>query len=323
MAANFWASTHNSNWLQKAALLLQEESAMRLKDRELFSVDELVRIRVGFAQFISTLAKKSNLRQRVVATACVYFKRFYLRNAYRDHDPRLIAPAALYLAAKTEEHTVQAKAVISQVNAMYKADHSYPYGVRDLYEYEFRIIAELDFDLLVFHPYRPLTQLCSEIDGMKECLQTAWAILNDSYRTDVCLVYPPYIVAIACLFMAASVLDKYPEQWIQRINVSARDLISVVRTISDLYAPASVQQTGPRFIEKIHRKLQDHFSNKKKIVANDGSRVQLPVSEGSKAAVSRTVEPTETNYETRVNDVSRRLSIVSRPPNSPKKNSKS
>lgn len=240
------------------------DGALRARDREVFTEDDLVRIRVCFAQFISSLAKKSSLRQRVAATASVYFKRFYMKNCYRDHDPRLLAPAALYLAAKTEEHTVQAKALISQANAMYRADHSYPYGIRDLHDYEFRIINELQFNLIVFHPYRPLTQLCNEIEGMSDCLQTAWAILNDSYRTDACLLFPPFVIAISCLFMAASVLGKKPETWIHNINVEVGDVISAVQMISPLYAPANVQNSGPRFMEKLHRKLHDHFGSKPK-----------------------------------------------------------
>ena len=117
MAANFWSSTHFRHWLQASDKHLAEAARMRAKDREIFSEDQLNRIRVCYAQLISSLAKKSNLRQRVAATAIVYFKRFYLRNTYKEHDPRLIAPSALYLAAKTEEHTIPAKAILSQVNA--------------------------------------------------------------------------------------------------------------------------------------------------------------------------------------------------------------
>lgn len=41
------------------------------------------------------------LRQRVVGTAAVYFWKFYLRRDFCDADPRLLAPACLFLASKT------------------------------------------------------------------------------------------------------------------------------------------------------------------------------------------------------------------------------
>eukprot|EP00180_Rhodochaete_pulchella_P003626 Plantae.Rhodophyta-Rhodochaete_pulchella.ctg6379.p2 GENE.Plantae.Rhodophyta-Rhodochaete_pulchella.ctg6379~~Plantae.Rhodophyta-Rhodochaete_pulchella.ctg6379.p2 ORF type:complete len:292 (-),score=32.07 Plantae.Rhodophyta-Rhodochaete_pulchella.ctg6379:2066-2941(-) len=260
MAANFWNSTHYCNWLQNADALLKEALTMRTRDRDLFSEEQLVRIRVCYAQFIASLAKKANLRQRVAATALVYFKRFYLRNAYKEHDPRLIAPTALYLAAKTEEHTVPAKAIISQVNAMYKADHPYPYTIKDIYDYEFRIIAELECDLIIFHSYRPLTQLCAD-SAISDCFQTAWAILNDSYRTDICLLYPPYIIAVACIFMAASILERNPLPWLQALGVDVTDVISVVNVISNLYSPLTIQQSSPKFLEVINGKLHRHFAH--------------------------------------------------------------
>ena len=41
------------------------------------------------------------LRQRVVGTAAVYWRKLYLRRDFRAADPRLVAPACLFLAAKT------------------------------------------------------------------------------------------------------------------------------------------------------------------------------------------------------------------------------
>jgi Cyclin, N-terminal domain len=46
---------------------------------------------------------------RVAATACVFFRRFYLRNDFCTVDPRAVAPAALYLASKVEETLLQAR----------------------------------------------------------------------------------------------------------------------------------------------------------------------------------------------------------------------
>ena len=49
------------------------------------------------------------MHPRVAATACVFFRRFYLRNDFCSVDPRAVAPAALYLAAKAEETVLQAR----------------------------------------------------------------------------------------------------------------------------------------------------------------------------------------------------------------------
>lgn len=53
-------------------------------------------------------------------------------------------------------------------------------------------------------------------------------VVNDSYRTDLCLLYPPYLIAIAALYVA-SVLkdrDKKPDvkQWFAELTVDMNDV---------------------------------------------------------------------------------------------------
>ena len=43
------------------------------------------------------------LRQRVISSAVVFFKRFYLNRSFGEFDPRIIAPTMLFVAAKVEE----------------------------------------------------------------------------------------------------------------------------------------------------------------------------------------------------------------------------
>lgn len=52
------------------------------------------------------LGEQLKLRQQVIATATVYFKRFYARNSLKCIDPLLLAPTAVFLASKVEEFGV-------------------------------------------------------------------------------------------------------------------------------------------------------------------------------------------------------------------------
>jgi len=56
-----------------------------------------------------TRAEHARFNGRAVATACVYFRRFSATHDFCQHDPRLTAPACLYLACKAEESQLQAK----------------------------------------------------------------------------------------------------------------------------------------------------------------------------------------------------------------------
>ena len=70
---------------------------------------------------IATLTKRLNLRQRVTATASMYFRRFYARsaNAYAATDPALVATACVYVAAKVEETPVHVRSVIAEAHKIW------------------------------------------------------------------------------------------------------------------------------------------------------------------------------------------------------------
>ena len=61
---------------------------------------EYQKIIIFFANFIQTLGEQLKLRQQVIATATVYFKRFYSQNTLNCVDPLLLAPTAIFLASK-------------------------------------------------------------------------------------------------------------------------------------------------------------------------------------------------------------------------------
>lgn len=65
------------------------------------------------------LGRKISLRQRVIATAIVFFKRFYLKNAYSETDPFLVIAACCYVATKAEECPVSIKMIASEARALF------------------------------------------------------------------------------------------------------------------------------------------------------------------------------------------------------------
>lgn len=77
----------------------------------------------------------------------------------------------------------------------------FPYRFAQISECEFYLLENLDCCLIVYQPYRPLLLLLQDI-GQEEqqLLGLAWRIVNDSLRTDVCLLYPPYLIAIGTLW---------------------------------------------------------------------------------------------------------------------------
>jgi cyclin C len=56
-----------------------------------------------FTNVIQALGEHLKLRQQVIATATVYFKRFYARYSLKSIEPVLMAPTCVFLASKVEE----------------------------------------------------------------------------------------------------------------------------------------------------------------------------------------------------------------------------
>src|ERR1700733_114992 len=76
-------------------------------------------------QVITRLGKRLDLRQQVIATAIVYFRRFYLRSSYCETDPFFVAAACCYVAAKVEESPCHLKSVVSEARSLFGCKHSW------------------------------------------------------------------------------------------------------------------------------------------------------------------------------------------------------
>jgi len=169
---------------------------------------DLFDLRNFFVDYLNELATHLKLRQRVVATASVYFRRFYCRNAMSVRDaagPAKVAPACLYLAAKVEECNVHAHQVCSAAKKACDMDrhrHRREWGleVNEMLDLELLLLQELQFYLVVFHPYRDLVRYVEELSLDYQILEDAWLMANDTYRTDLCLLFPPYLIALGVLY---------------------------------------------------------------------------------------------------------------------------
>lgn len=202
------------------------------------------------------------LRQQVIATATVYFKRFYARNSLKCIDPLLLAPTCIFLASKVEEFGVisnsrlittcqtVSKCLIIFLNSYYhckicllsvknKFSYAYtqefPYRTNHILECEFYLLENLDCCLIVYQPYRPLLQLVQDIGHEEQLLTLAWRIVNDSLRTDVSLLYPPYQIAIGCLQIACVILQKDHKTWFAELHVDIEKIQEIARYIINLY----------------------------------------------------------------------------------------
>ncbi|KAF8943732.1 hypothetical protein BGZ47_005116 [Haplosporangium gracile] len=197
MAANFWTSSHCTHWILDRRRVAD---AMK-EDLEYVNIDTLTKIKMWYYNIIGKIGKRLQFRQQVVATAIVYFKRFYTKNSMRSTDPSLVAATCIYLACKIEECPQHIKHIIQEMKHALANLGGFDYDTSKVAEFEFYLLEELEFYLIVYHPYRDLTLIAKDLKLEESNLQTAWFVLNDSYRTDVCLFYAPHMIALAALYI--------------------------------------------------------------------------------------------------------------------------
>lgn len=239
MAGNFWQSSHYQQWIFDPQNLLRE----RRHDIKILTEEEYQKIMIFFANFIQALGEQLKVRQQVIATATVYFKRFYARNSLKCIDPQLMAPTCIFLASKVEEFGVISQSrLISTCTSLVKNRFAYAFGniefqyrVQQVLECEFYLLELMDCSLVLYHPYRPLMQYVTDISQEEALLSLSWRIVNDSLRTDVSLLYPPYLIALACLHMACVIQQKDVKVWFAELSVDMDKILEITRYILQLY----------------------------------------------------------------------------------------
>lgn len=93
----------------------------------------------------------------------------------------------------------------------------------------------MDCCLIVFQPYRPLVQYCQDLGVEDSVLPVAWRIVSDSLRTDVSLLFPPYLIALSCLHMACVILNKDCRAWFSELHVDMEKVQEVSKFLLGLY----------------------------------------------------------------------------------------
>ena len=175
------------------------------------------------------LAGHIKVRQRVVATAIVYMRRVYARHSFVSFAPWVLAPACLYLASKAEECCVGAKFVAFYSKKLEEQKRGGGGGMgyvseAELVEMEMLLLEALDYYLLVFHPYTPAMTYLTDAGLSADLTQTCWSLLNDSYRTDLCLLHAPHVIALGCIYLAAQLMDKDIRAWVEDLRLDVNQV---------------------------------------------------------------------------------------------------
>lgn len=157
---------------------------------------------------VCKLGRRLNIRQVALASAEVFLTRFLTRVLLKEVNLYLLATTCVYVACKSEECPQHIRLIISGARNLWP--EYIPHDVTKLAEFEFYLIEEMDLYLVLHHPYKSLlhmhqylaeNHLVHRLTLSDSDLQHAWSVINDSYVTDVHLLYPPHVIAVACVYI--------------------------------------------------------------------------------------------------------------------------
>ncbi|KAJ8659396.1 hypothetical protein O0I10_004758 [Lichtheimia ornata] len=174
--------------------------------------------------YILAVAAKLNLPQLVIATACTFFHRFYMRHSMKSFPVYDIAATCLLVATKVEECTRRLKDFLNVCAQKAQKNDSVQFeeNSKDFWKWKNTVLANetvlleaICFDFSIDHPQAALLELASELDVPEECVRRAWMLLYQALGMPLCLIYHPRVVATAALLLAwhFSYENQPPTDW--------------------------------------------------------------------------------------------------------------
>ncbi|TYI41524.1 hypothetical protein ES332_A01G032800v1 [Gossypium tomentosum] len=233
------ASTSVSNKRDRSQLEDDESVFMTRDDIERYSpsrrdgIDALreTHLRYSYCAFIQNLGLQLELPQTTIGTAMVLCHRFFVRRSHACHDRFLIATAALFLAAKSEETPrplnnvlrtsceIFHKQDITFLSYLLPVDWFEQYRERVI-EAEQMILTTLNFELNVQHPYAPLTSILNKLGLSQTALvNLALNLVSEGLRSSLWLQFKPHHIAAGAAYLAAKFLNfdlaSYHDLWLE------------------------------------------------------------------------------------------------------------
>ena len=215
--------------------------------------------------FILQVGIMLKLPQITLSTASVFLHRFYMRHSMENVGDRPgfhyypIAATCLFLATKVEENCRKMRElVIACVKVAQKdpskvvdeQDREYWRWKDNILLYEDRLMEALCFDFSLEPPYKTLFELLLRfsVEDNKKLRNAAWAFINDSCMTVMCLLFPSKTIAAGALYAAAKHCevafqdDEHGRPWWVIAGVDLAEMRRACNFLADIYEPTQASR---------------------------------------------------------------------------------
>ncbi|KZP12012.1 cyclin-like protein [Athelia psychrophila] len=240
-----------SQWIFSASSLLKTPSNTAsgiTLDKELYD-------RSRGVEFLFRLGSSLGLPSTAMFTAATWFHRFFMRYSLDNYHRQDVAASCIFLATKTEEcgrklrdvaRVCEAKIANKEVNLIPEDGKEVETRQTSILLVEEVLLEAICFDFVVDSPHAELVDLFDSLEEDMVVKEYAWSIAHDSYRTPLCILQSPRIIAAACYILAQKVAEG-PN------SASLDDRVSLSAGSASLPTPPSQQPAPPN---SSHRTLE-------------------------------------------------------------------
>ncbi|KAI0070261.1 cyclin-like protein [Panus rudis PR-1116 ss-1] len=253
-----------------------EVSQLTEKQRGKLSLGQEEKMRQQACTLIEAVGLKIGFPRRTIATAQNLYHRFHLFFPRKDFNYVDVSLAALYVSTKMHDTLKKPREILMVAYAVRSpelAAKSKVAGELDidpnviehdrqrLLAVERLILETICFNFTSKLPFPYVIKIGRAFGATKKLTKLAWRLAIDSYRTLVNLQYPPHIVALGCIYLAAllasfeqgssparngynnshqiaATLGK-PGDWEKQFQADVHDLEEIAHAIIDLLIQAS------------------------------------------------------------------------------------
>ena len=271
-----------------ADLLLLAESQWLFSDEELLRTPSILdgltpekerENRAKGVNFILQVGIMLKLPQITLATASVFLHRFYMRHSMEngaDHKGLHYYPIAatcLFLATKVEENCRKMRELVIACVRVAQKDPNKNIDEQDREYWKWRdnilhnedlLLEAICFDLSLESPYKTLFELLLLFgsENNKPLRNAAWAFVNDSCLTVLCLQFPSRMIAASALYAAAKHCDvsfpddEYGRPWWEVAGVDLGSVRRACNVLAEVYEP--IQASRGRRSSIAHERTSEH-----------------------------------------------------------------
>ncbi|KAL9608534.1 MAG: hypothetical protein Q9167_006648 [Letrouitia subvulpina] len=252
-------SLAESQWLFTDAEMLQTPSIL-----DGMSPEKERESRSKGVNFILQVGIMLRLPQMTLATASLLLHRFFMRYSMVQIPNRInyhyysMAATSLFLATKVEETGRKMKElVIACVRVAQKDPYKFVdeqdkeyWRWRDIILHNEDVLLEaVCFDLALEPPYKALRDFLKQFneEENKKLRNAAWAFINDSYLTTLCLQFPSRAIAASALYAAAKhcqvlIPDSHQgHPWWDTIGIDIKNIKQACNHLAKVYQNAPLK----------------------------------------------------------------------------------